>query len=144
MQPLDITIFQQVKHYHRKIINKAVILEITRFPVVEFFETYSYIREQAFKRDTIISAFEKTGIYPYNPNKIVIPIREKQQTAVRPITPPPPASLSSPPPSSSPPSESQYITPRKITEIETIETHILWWGRAAAKQRKTADRSLYL
>ena len=78
MQPLNIIVFQQVKHYHRKAINKNVMLGATRFPVVEFFEIYNYIREQAFKRDTIISAFEKTGIYLYNPNKIVIPIREKQ------------------------------------------------------------------
>ena len=77
MQPLNIIVFQQVKHYHRKAIDKAVMLGATRFPVVEFFEAYSYVREQVFKRDIIISVFEKTGIYPYNPNKIVIPIREK-------------------------------------------------------------------
>jgi len=72
MQPLDVTCFQPVKHYHRKAIDKAVRLDATKFPVIEFFSAFEYIREQSFKRETIISAFEQSGIYPLNAEKVVL------------------------------------------------------------------------
>jgi hypothetical protein len=58
MQSLDIVYFQPVKYYHRKVIDEAIRLGATKFPLVEFFLAFGYIRAQAFKRETIISAFE--------------------------------------------------------------------------------------
>ena len=53
MQPLDVTCFQPVKHYHRQAIDKAVRTGATTFPVTEFFAVFEYIRKQAFKPETI-------------------------------------------------------------------------------------------
>jgi hypothetical protein len=58
MQPLDVVYFQSVKHYYRKAIDKAVRLGAIKFPLVEFFSAFEYIRAQIFKREIIISAFE--------------------------------------------------------------------------------------
>jgi hypothetical protein len=58
MQFFDVIYFQFVKHYYRKIIDKAVRLGAIKFPLVEFFSAFKYIRAQAFKREIIISVFE--------------------------------------------------------------------------------------
>jgi hypothetical protein len=44
MQSFDVVYFQFVKHYHRKAINKAVRLGAIKFPLVEFFSAFEYIR----------------------------------------------------------------------------------------------------
>jgi hypothetical protein len=121
MQSLDIAYFQPVKHYHRKAINEAVRLGATKFPLVEFFSAFGYIRAQAFKRETIISAFEQTGIYPLNTEKVIGPLRAKQETAMRAHQISNPASDPAP---SSPISEVEYTTPQKVADVESSITHI--------------------
>jgi hypothetical protein len=44
MQPFDVVYFQPVKHYYRKAIDKAVCLGVIKFPLVEFFSAFEYIR----------------------------------------------------------------------------------------------------
>jgi hypothetical protein len=44
MQPLNVVYFQPVKHYYRKIIDKAVRLGAIKFPLMEFFSAFEYIR----------------------------------------------------------------------------------------------------
>jgi hypothetical protein len=58
MQFLDVAYFQPVKYYHRKAIDEAVRLGAIKFPLVEFFSAFGYIRAQVFKRETIILVFE--------------------------------------------------------------------------------------
>jgi hypothetical protein len=83
MQPFNVTYFQPVKYYYRKTIDETVRLDATKFPLIEFFSTFEYIRAQIFKRETIISVFEQIGIYLLNTEKVVKPLRAKQETAVR-------------------------------------------------------------
>jgi hypothetical protein len=71
MQSFNVVYFQSVKHYHRKAIDEAVRLGVIKFPLIEFFSTFEYIRAQIFKRETIILVFEWTGIYSLNTQKVV-------------------------------------------------------------------------
>ena len=121
MQPLDVACFQPVKHYHRQVIDRMVRLGTTTFPVVEFFNAFEYIRSQAFKPETVRSAFERTGIYPINASKVVASLRAQIAVTARLLSDPISTPLSSPP---SIVSEIEYITPHKIAEIDALGTHI--------------------
>jgi hypothetical protein len=54
MQSLNIVYFQPVKYYYRKTIDEAVRLDAIKFPLMEFFLVFGYIRAQIFKREIII------------------------------------------------------------------------------------------
>jgi hypothetical protein len=120
MQFLDVAYFQPVKHYYRKAIDKAVRLSATKFPLVEFFSAFEHIRAQAFKRETIISAFEQTGIHFLNAEKVIGSLRAKQEAVVR-------IQIQSDPAFSFPfflTSEIEYTISEKVADIEVSGTHI--------------------
>jgi hypothetical protein len=102
----------------------------TTFPIIEFLTVFKHIREQAFKPETIKSSFRETGIVPLNANKIIEPLRKKARereilfrrvvNPARPLITPSPLSsnlaIIEP--------RSEYITPRKIADINAFRTHI--------------------
>ena len=105
MQPLDVVVFQPLKHYHTEAIDRATRTGCSDFNKIEFLSALRSIRQQAFKSTTIVSAFRKTGLIPWNPDRVLSRIqqiqeRQNSQNSLprRPITPPhsiPPA-LSTP------------------------------------------------
>ena len=82
LQPLDVVVFQQYKHYHTKAIDIAVRDGCSKITKLEFLAAISDVRRQAFKKSTIHSAFAKTGLIPFNPNVVL--------QKIRPVTPPAP------------------------------------------------------
>ncbi|CZT49124.1 uncharacterized protein RSE6_09920 [Rhynchosporium secalis] len=56
MQPLDIGVFQSLKHSHQVVLDK--------------------IRERGIKRATVISAWMKAGLVPFNPSRVLNSITE--------------------------------------------------------------------
>jgi DDE superfamily endonuclease len=77
LQPLDMVCFQPLKHYHAEAIDTAVRTGDTTFSKIEFLTAFKEFRKQAFKQDTILSAFSKTGIIPHNPSKVLIPLQQR-------------------------------------------------------------------
>ncbi|OAQ58232.1 DDE superfamily endonuclease [Pochonia chlamydosporia 170] len=71
LQPLDVVVFQPLKHYHAKALDVMVRDGLTNVTKIEFLSCIQSVRKQAFKRSTIISAFRKTGISPFNPQPIL-------------------------------------------------------------------------
>jgi hypothetical protein len=49
----------------------------TTFSKTEFLAAFQDFRGKAFKHDTILSAFRKTGIVPYDPSKVLDLLRDK-------------------------------------------------------------------
>jgi len=101
LQPLDVVVFQPLKHYHAEAIEQATRTGCSDFNKIEFLAAIGSIREKAFKRSTIISAFKKTGLIPYNPCIVLSKLRERSpepatyslqsqstQLSSRPSTPP--------------------------------------------------------
>ena len=83
---------------------------ITQITKLEFLGFIQQIRKQAFKESIIRSAFEKTGIIPFNPSIILEKLRDR-----RAITPPDQtASQSSP-----------FSTPLTIRLLNRLGDHIL-------------------
>ncbi|KAF5139507.1 hypothetical protein E5D57_003303 [Metarhizium anisopliae] len=82
LQPLDVVVFQPLKHYHAKALDVLVrdgCLHITKS---EFLATIESVRRQAFKVPTIQSAFRKTGIVPWNPQPILDQIQVSDNASV--------------------------------------------------------------
>ena len=44
---------------------------------VEFLSVISDVWKQAFKPSTILAAFKKTGIYPFNPTGVLATVQER-------------------------------------------------------------------
>ena len=67
LQPLNIRVFQPLKHYYKCAVEKATRIGCTNFNKVEFLNAIYSIRVQTFKRSTIIHSFKNTGLIPFNP-----------------------------------------------------------------------------
>ena len=87
LQPLDVGVFQPLKHYHSQAVNNAVALGDETFTKVEFLNVFNIFKAQAFKPATIRSAWAKCGLIPYNPSRVIDAIREIS-TEHRPTIPP--------------------------------------------------------
>ncbi|KID93241.1 transposase, partial [Metarhizium majus ARSEF 297] len=107
LQPLDVVVFQPLKHYHAKALEMMVRDGVTSITKLEFLGCIQAVRKQAFKTSTIISAFQKTGIWPYNPQ----PIIEKLTRRAEQRTPSPPASIHG---------SSDFETPTTLRQIHKV------------------------
>ena len=89
-------VFQPYKHYHQRAVESASRTGCINFNKVEFLHAIKTIRDETFKKTTILSAWEKSGLIPYNPEivyrKLVHPPRTpspepEDPTALRTPTP---------------------------------------------------------
>jgi hypothetical protein len=87
LQPLDVAVFQPLKHYQAKALDTIIRDGCAYITKLEFLAYIQQIRTQAFKESTVKSAFKKTGIHPFNPQVVL------QETADRmpQYTPSPPS-----------------------------------------------------
>lgn len=79
LQPLDVVCFQPLKHYHRKAIDQALRLGIFNFNRLEFIAAFQEMRTQAFKTSTVQQSFAATGLIPFDPDRVVKPLEERQR-----------------------------------------------------------------
>jgi hypothetical protein len=86
LQPLDVVVFQPYKHYHDEAVDSATRTGCSDFNKLEFLTAITSIRRQTFKPSTIVSAFRKTGLIPYNPE---IVLERLQEYSAEPRTPSP-------------------------------------------------------
>ena len=70
LQPLDV-VFQPYKHFHAEAINAATCTKCSDFNKLEFLAALTSIREQTFKKTTVLSAFRQTGLIPFNPEIVL-------------------------------------------------------------------------
>jgi hypothetical protein len=71
LQPLDVVLFQPYKHYHRQAVSEATRTGCTDFNVMEFLCALQGIRNNTFKMGSVKSSFRETGIWPFNPEKVI-------------------------------------------------------------------------
>lgn len=76
MQPCDVGMFQTLKHQHSKAINYALDSLEFDYTISSFLRDLPEIRTQTFKKTTIKSAFQKSGIWPIN-TKVVLQTMSK-------------------------------------------------------------------
>lgn len=74
-QPLDVGVFQPMKHYHAEAVDNAIRMGDVDFGRLDFLAAFNQFRTKAFKPSTIKSAWQKTGLIPYNPEMVLTKIR---------------------------------------------------------------------
>lgn len=107
LQPLDVNLFQPLKHWHKQALEYSRRTGCYDFNKVEFLAEIGNIRRQAFKRRSIIDAWAKTGLIPYNPTVVLSKIQEMGA---------PPAHRATTPPGCPPPGDMDRTpqTPRSL------------------------------
>ena len=109
MQPLDVVIFKQYKHYHQKAIQEAISESYVEYSIVQFLRDLTKIRNNTFKESTIRHAFEAPGMWPINASKCI----EKMKT----FTPDPPEIQATELPSTLPVLP-RYSHPQEIADVD--------------------------
>lgn len=71
LQPLDVVIFQQWKHWHAEAIDHAVRHGVGEFDRQTFLANLESIRKATFKEGNIKSAFRKCGFWPFRPVEVL-------------------------------------------------------------------------
>jgi hypothetical protein len=66
-----------LKHYYAKELEFLVRDGVVNIRKLEFFGLIERVRQKAFKKTTILSAFQKTGISPFNPNIVLDVLRNR-------------------------------------------------------------------
>ncbi|KAJ6438592.1 3-hydroxybutyryl-CoA dehydrogenase [Purpureocillium lavendulum] len=67
LQPLDVGVFRSYKHWHQQVLYREIANGATDFSKTDFLYHLQEIRTRTFKKHTILSAWEKCGLFPYNP-----------------------------------------------------------------------------
>ncbi|KAM4067391.1 DDE superfamily endonuclease [Hirsutella rhossiliensis] len=108
LQPLDVVVFQPLKHYHAKALDLMVRDGLVNITKVEFLGCIQEVRKKAFRASTIRSAFKKTGIWPFYPQPVLDLISSRMVTSKTP-TPPP-----------SGPESSPFSTPLTVRQVNKV------------------------
>jgi DDE superfamily endonuclease len=76
LQPLDVVLFQPFKHFHSKAVDYATRTGCGDFSKLEFLAAIGSIRQQTFKKNSILSSFRECGLVPFNPSIVLAKVQE--------------------------------------------------------------------
>ena len=71
LQPLDVAVFQQWKHYHAQVIDRSVRQGIGNLDKSHFFAYIEEIRTFTLTRRNVKSGFRKCGYWPFRPEGVL-------------------------------------------------------------------------
>jgi DDE superfamily endonuclease len=71
MQPLDVGCFQTYKHYHKLTVHQAICYMQLTYDYSCFLNDLQGIQEKSLTEKTIMSAWAKSGIFPFNPKAVL-------------------------------------------------------------------------
>ncbi|KJZ69545.1 hypothetical protein HIM_11058 [Hirsutella minnesotensis 3608] len=71
LQPLDVGVFRSYKHWHQQVLYREVADGVTDFGKTDFLFHLQEIRDRTFKKKTILTAWEKCGLFPHNPRIVL-------------------------------------------------------------------------
>ncbi|KAM6508499.1 hypothetical protein FALCPG4_19005 [Fusarium falciforme] len=87
LQPMDVGVFQPLKNAHQKHLAKWLRKGNISFSRTDFIRGFQQVFEEGFTAHNIISGFEKSGIYPPNPEPAMAYLAKKQLQAKQAINP---------------------------------------------------------
>jgi hypothetical protein len=119
LQPLDVVIFQQWKHWHAEAIDYSVRHGVGEFDKQTFLANIESIRQATFKENSIKSAFRKCGFVPFRPMVVLHEIELPNSTELPEL----------------PDSESPELEPTQLPEIwSSPKSHHTLYQQAQAVQ----------
>ena len=88
LQPLDVSVFSPLKHFWKQHIS-VLSIYLSSTPVCKriITSTYPKARIQAFTTSNITHGFQKTGIYPFQPDIVPHTLPQPQSQQSEPILP---------------------------------------------------------
>jgi uncharacterized protein YaiI (UPF0178 family) len=78
LQPLDVKVFQQCKHFHQKAIDESVRSFGFEYKLRTFLSDLPKIRRQSLTNRTILSGWMASGLWPFNPPLIIDKMQEER------------------------------------------------------------------
>lgn len=115
IQPLDVSVFKQCKHFHQKAITKSIQAYETDYSLSTFLQDLPTIRLQSLTPCTILFGWRKAGLWLYNPFIVLEKLWEMQNIELD-ITPLPAYDINS----------------TSKTSAQTIEGIDFWQKKAKA------------
>ena len=85
LQPCDVGAFSPLKQHYREGVERLYRGGSNVIGKQHFTKLYDQARSKAFTRRNILSGWSKTGLYPFNPDKVLQTIQKPEQQ-VAPIT----------------------------------------------------------
>jgi hypothetical protein len=79
-QPLDVSCFLQEKHWHKRSIEDRVRSRRNNFTKATFLQVLTQIRARTFTLWNIKSSFRRAGIYPLDPEPVLIAMKLRAKT----------------------------------------------------------------
>ena len=86
-QPLDIGVFGPLKKVYSARISELVKMHITHITKDDFFPAFKIAFLETFTPENIAGGFRGSGLYPFNPDKIISKLDVRIRTPPRPSTP---------------------------------------------------------
>jgi hypothetical protein len=78
LQPLDVKVFQQCKHFHQKAIDESIRSFDYEYKLRTFLSDLPRIRQQSLTNRTILSGWKASGLWPLNPSLVIDKIRDQR------------------------------------------------------------------
>jgi hypothetical protein len=82
LQPLDVKVFQQCKHFHQRAIDESIRSFDFEYKLRTFLGDLPEIRRQSLTIRTILAGWRDAGLWPYNPALVI----DKLQNTITPKT----------------------------------------------------------
>jgi hypothetical protein len=84
LQPFDVGIFQPLKHWHQEALYQSIQYGDLDYTKIDFLNAYQDMRNRTFTTETIMSAWRKTGLYPFNPNIVIEKLKVYEPDKIQP------------------------------------------------------------
>jgi DDE superfamily endonuclease len=78
LQPLDVSVFQSYKHWHKMAVYKAIRTLQYEYNYSCFLRDLTEFRQKTFTESTILSAFQKSGMWPPNVDVVLRKLKKFQ------------------------------------------------------------------
>ena len=78
LQPLDLAVFQPMKHAHQHSIRDNLALGEIRYSREDFLAAFEGIYRKGFTKHNLISGFEKSGLFPPDPRPVLATLAKQR------------------------------------------------------------------
>ncbi|KAM4067798.1 DDE superfamily endonuclease [Hirsutella rhossiliensis] len=76
LQPLDVGVFRSYKHWHQQVLHREIADGAYDFNKSDFLYHLQEVRTRTFKKHTILSSWQKCGLFPFNPEIVLSQLQD--------------------------------------------------------------------
>ncbi|XP_044720077.1 DDE superfamily endonuclease domain-containing protein [Hirsutella rhossiliensis] len=76
LQPLDVGVFRSYKHWHQQVLHREIADGAYDFNKSDFLYHLQEVRTRTFKKHTILSSWQKCGLFPFSPEIVLSQLQD--------------------------------------------------------------------